>query len=371
MAKKQDKKAHRIKRLFEDTNTASRIQWERINQKGYDFAHDNQISAEEKAILEEQGMPTFTINRIIPVVEMLNFYATANRPRWQSVGAEGTDTDVAALFSDVSDYVWYNSNGESLFANVVNDCVTKSVGYMLVTVDKDADQGMGEVIIQQPEPFDIYVDHKSRDILFRDADYIMIRKILPKSHLIKQYPEKKRMILNANANETTEYSMTEKAFDEEQKDFHYKDIIKDRNSFEKEENVPIEFYEVYEKEKVAWMNIFYKIPPNEMGMKEIASNAKVQISELKEELEVILKEKENDLLEKLNAGEILKERYDLEMKKMIDQMTKQIEDARMSIQNRMQEEQSKTANKVVTEKEFNLLMKNESFSSNLIDAVKY
>ena len=371
MAKKQDKKAQRIKRLFEDTNTASRIQWERINQKGYDFAHDNQISAEEKAILEEQGMPTFTINRIIPVVEMLNFYATANRPRWQSVGAEGTDTDVAALFSDVSDYVWYNSNGESLFANVVNDCVTKSVGYMLVTVDKDADQGMGEVIIQQPEPFDIYVDHKSRDILFRDADYIMIRKILPKSHLIKQYPEKKRMILNANANETTEYSFTEKAFDEDQKDFHYKDIIKDRNSFEKEENVPIEFYEVYEKEKVAWMNIFYKIPPNEMGMKEIASTAKVQISELKEELEVILKEKENDLLEKLNAGEILKERYDLEMKKMIDQMTKQIEDARMSIQNRMQEEQSKTANKVVTEKEFNLLMKNESFSSNLIDAVKY
>ena len=88
MAKKTDKKALRVKRLFEDTNTASRIQWERINQKGYDFAHDNQISAEEKATLEDQGMPTFTINRIIPVVEMLNFYATANRPRWQAVGAD-------------------------------------------------------------------------------------------------------------------------------------------------------------------------------------------------------------------------------------------------------------------------------------------
>ena len=371
MAKRQDKKAHRIKRLFEDTNTSSRVQWERINQKGYDFAHDNQISAEEKAILEEQGMPTFTINRIIPVVEMLNFYATANRPRWQAVGADGTDTDVAAVFSDISDYVWYNSNGESLFANVINDSVTKSVGYMLVTVDKDADQGMGEVIIQQPEPFDIYVDHKSRDILFRDADYIMIRKILPKSHLIKQYPEKKRLILNAEANETHDWSYTEKAFDTDQKDFHYKDITKDRMLEEKEEDTPIEFYEVYEKEKIAWMNIFYKIPPNEIAMKNIATTARNQISELKLELEVILKEKENLLLEQLESGEILKERYELEMKKMTDKMSRQIEDARMSIQHKLREEQSKTANKVVTEKEFKLLIKNKSFEENLIDAIKF
>tara|TARA_R110002051_G_scaffold49844_1_gene97014 strand:+ start:857 stop:3163 length:2307 start_codon:yes stop_codon:yes gene_type:complete len=371
MSKKQDKKAQRIKKLFEDTNTSSRVQWERVNQKGYDFAHDNQISAEEKAILEDQGMPTFTINRIIPVVEMLNFYATANRPRWQAVGAEGTDTDVAAVFSDISDYVWYNSNGESLFANVINDAVTKSVGYMLVTVDKDADQGMGEVIIQQPEPFDIYVDHKSRDILFRDADYIMIRKVLPKSHLIKQFPEKKRLILNASTSETYDYSYTEKAFDKDQKDFHYKDITKDRMMEDKEQDSPIEFYEVYEKEKIAWMNVFYRIPPNEQAMKSIATNARHHISELKAELEVILKEKENVLLEQLEAGEILKERFELEMKKMTTQMTKQIEDARMSIQHKMQEEQSKTANKVITEKEFKLLIENKSFANTIIDAIKF
>ena len=60
---------------------------------------------------------------------------------------------------------------------------------------------------------------------------------------------------------------------------------------EKEQDVPIEFYEVYEKEKIAWMNIFYKIPPDEQQMKNIVSSAKSQISQLKEELEVILKEK--------------------------------------------------------------------------------
>ena len=98
MAKRKDKTADKIKQLFEYSKTDNRVQWEYINQKGCDFANDNQLSYDEKVALEEQGMPTFTINRIIPVVEMLNYYATANKPRWQAVGVDGSDTDVAAVF---------------------------------------------------------------------------------------------------------------------------------------------------------------------------------------------------------------------------------------------------------------------------------
>ena len=43
---------------------------------------------EEKDALEESGMPTFTINRITPVIEMMKYFVTANNPRWQAVGAE-------------------------------------------------------------------------------------------------------------------------------------------------------------------------------------------------------------------------------------------------------------------------------------------
>ena len=72
------KKADSVRQLFNLANNWTRKQWEITNQKGYDFSHDEQISKEEKDALEAQGMPTFTINRILPVVEMLNFYATAN-----------------------------------------------------------------------------------------------------------------------------------------------------------------------------------------------------------------------------------------------------------------------------------------------------
>ena len=74
---KNDKTVEKVRRIYEYSRNENRIQWEYINQKGFDFANDNQLSQEEKIALEEQGMPTFTINRIIPVIEMLNFYATA------------------------------------------------------------------------------------------------------------------------------------------------------------------------------------------------------------------------------------------------------------------------------------------------------
>ena len=163
MAKRTDKKAEKVKQLYDSLYNSFREKWETTNQQGYDFYLDNQLSAKEKEALEETGMPTFTINRVIPVVEMLNYYATASSPRWQAVGAEGSDSGIAAVFSDIADYIWNKSNGQALYSNVINDAITKSVGYLLVTVDPNADQGMGEVVIQQPEPFDIYVDPKSRD----------------------------------------------------------------------------------------------------------------------------------------------------------------------------------------------------------------
>ena len=123
---KQNKRVGEIRALYNMSNNWTRKQWENINQKGYEFAHDEQLTHDEKTILEDQGMPTFTINRILPVVEMLNFYATANNPRWQAIGTEGSDSDVATVFSDMADYVWYQSSGQSLLSNAINDSVSKS-----------------------------------------------------------------------------------------------------------------------------------------------------------------------------------------------------------------------------------------------------
>jgi hypothetical protein len=368
-----DKKAQRIHKLFESANSASRSQWEYINQKGFDFSNDNQLSEDERIALQEQGMPDFTINRIIPVVEMLNYYATANQPRWQAVGVEGSDSDVAAVFSELADYIWYISDGPTIYANAINDAVTKSLGFMLITVDKDADRGMGEVVIKQPDPFDIYIDPKARDVLFKDAGFMMIRKILPRNHVKKLFPDFSRKISTAASLNDNIYSYSEKSLGKYRKDFAPKDIT-DAESIDPEtgdwEDM-LELFEVYEKKKEKFMNVFIRVEPNQKQQKQIQAQATEQIKQMKRELEVQLLEQEKQLSEAVQAGEMLQERFDLEMQKAKVAAEQQIQQAHKQMIEEMMTQATHTDNITMSEKDFKQQMKDTKFKEAVKEAVPF
>lgn len=401
MAKRKDKTADRVRNLFETAEAGYRQQWEFINQKGFDFANDNQITAEEKSELEAYGMPTFTINRITPVVEMLNFYATSNTPRWQAVGAEGSDVDVAAVFSDIADYIWYQSDGGSLFSNAINDAITKSTGYFMISVDPDMDRGLGDVIIEQPDPFDVYVDPKSRDLLFRDASYIIVKKVLPRGHLKQKFPDHSRKIHNAAAQNEYEHNYSEKAYDETQHDFTYKDIIGGntggtsgpsfsgadasdaavihtagtsmRNSIQANEHdeTLLEYIECYEKIKLPYVNVFYRVPPDEEQLKQVQQQIQMEMQEKQAEMMLELKEQDIKMREALEAGDMLPERYEFEIKKAQELMQQQLESLRQQRTSQVQAEVSKIENKILGEKEFKIFMENETFAKMLVDAIQF
>ena len=104
MARKTQKtKAGKNKQLWDRANTSYRSKWQSISQKGYDFYLDEQLTKEEKEVLQESGMPTFTINRVTPIVEIMKYFVTANNPRWKAVGVTGDDTDIAQVHSDIAD----------------------------------------------------------------------------------------------------------------------------------------------------------------------------------------------------------------------------------------------------------------------------
>ena len=368
---KTNKTVTKIQELFNASRTQNRVQWEYVNQKGYDFANDNQLSAEEKSSLEEQGMPTFTINRIIPVVEMLNFYATAKSPRWQAVGAEGSDVDVAAVFSDVADYVWYTSNGDVLFSNSINDAITKSVGYMLVTVDPNADRGMGEVVIQQPDPFDIFVDEKSRDSLFRDAAHILVRKVLPKSHLIQQFPDSKRKIMNAASVNNSYENYSEKSTDLDQKDFHYKGMDGSNYLRDEKKDELVEFIECYEKVMIDYVNMFYKVPPSPKAQKQIAQQASEELEIMRAETEVGLLEMAQKLQTAVEKGEMLPERMQLEIEKRKREISQQLEAFEIEIKNKLQAQAEVIENKVISKKEYEVFLEDKRFQERITDAIPF
>jgi len=373
MAKKRDKKADRVRQIFNRVNTASRQEWEYVNQKGFDFSNDNQLTEKERSALAEQGMPTFTINRIAPVVEMLNFYATANTPRWQAIGAEGSDSDVAALFSDMADYIWYSSDGGTQYGNAINDAITKSIGWMMVTVNKDADNGMGEIELVQPEPFDIYVDPKARDILFRDAAFMLTRKIMPKAHLKSLFPQYARKISAAGTDEGGENNFSEKSIGGIRKDFGYKDIsgAEAIDPQDAEADELIEYFELYEKIKVSYMNVFYQVPPDPKTMRMITEQVDTRLAELKAEMDVRALEQVTELGKQLEQGQILEERYKLEVYNIEKQNEQALAQAKQEMQNKLAAEQSKIENRVMAEKEFNVLMEEELFAKNVVDTIQF
>jgi|TARA_B100000315_G_scaffold127106_1_gene116918 hypothetical protein len=371
MAKK--KKADQIRELYNLSNNWTRSQWQYVNQKGYEFAHDEQLSHSEKTSLQDQGMPTFTINRILPVVEMLNFYATANSPRWQAIGIEGSDSDVAAVFSDLSDYIWHLSDGTALYSNAINDAICKSIGYILVTVDTDRDNGMGEVIIQQPEPFDIYVDPKSRDMMFRDASFVLIRKVLPKSHVIKLFPQYKRKIGKASSLDG-DHSYSERAIaDSEQKLFLRDDSTVEDVGIDStgEQEPTLELFELYEKIKISYANVFYRIPPDEKQLQAIQQQVQVKMKEMAAEMEVELLEQQKQMQQAVQEGKMIPERYELEMQKAQEMMGQQLQSAEQEYMSQLQAEASRIENKIISEKEYKILLKDETFQKSVVDSVQF
>ena len=372
MAKK--KAADKVREIYKLANNPVRTQWEYANQRGYEFAHDEQLSNGEKASLESQGMPTFTINRISPVVEMLNFYATANNPRWQAIGVEGSDIDVATVFSDLADYIWSNSNGDTLYSNAVNDCITKSIGYIQVAVDANQDNGMGEVVIHQPEPFDVFVDPKSRDLLFKDAAFVLVRKVLPKNHLKSLFPDMKAKISKAGTNEGSNSSLTSRALgDRDQKLFMREDPTGDSYGIDREGEVDqlIEFFELYEKVKTSFINVFYKIPPTEEELAQIKEQHQVQMQEMQQEMQVQLLEQQKQMEEAVAKGEMLPDRYKLEMEKAQKLMQSQLEGFSQELMSKLQAANSRIESTVVPEKDFKIMQKDKSFAENIVDSVQF
>jgi len=369
MARVTNKKRAQVnKQLWERANNSHRQRWQTLSQKGFDFYLNEQLSKREIDSLEEAGMPTFTINRVTPIVEIMKYFVTANNPRWKAVGATGDDVDTAQVHSDIADYCWYLSNGKSLYSQIVLDSLTKGIGYFLVDVDKDADRGMGEVNFSRIDPYDVYVDPASRDFLFRDATFVMIRKNLSRSSLINMLPEHEAKIKRvAKSTDVVSYSQrdTEESFS-----IQPEDITMGVNLDAEDDDV-IPYYETYSKKKFAYRNVFIRVTPPPAELAVIKEQVEEKISDFQKEIEVGLKEKELQLQQAVEAGEIIPDRAQLEMEKAQKMAAQAIEEQRMQLMSEAQDAATIVKQRVMSEKDYQILISSNEAKNNVVDAIKF
>jgi len=361
-------KAQINKQLWDRANNSHRQRWQTLSQKGYDFYLNEQLSKDEKDQLEESGMPTFTINRVTPIIEIMKYFVTANNPKWKAVGATGDDVDVAQVHSDIADYCWYLSNGKSLYSQIALDALTKGVGYFLVDVDKDADRGMGEVRFSRLDPYDVYVDPASRDFLFRDANFIQVRKNISRSRLINMLPEFAAKIKKVSkSTDVVSYSQRDTDLGES---IQPEDITMGI-SLEAEDEDIIPYYETYHKKKFEYYNVYIKMELTPAEMDNIKEAVQKQLSDFQQEIEVGLIEKQMQIEQAVQAGEIIPERAQLEIKKSQEMAAQAIREKEMQLMSEAQDAATVINQQIMSAADFRTLQKTPQAKKQIVDAIKF
>jgi hypothetical protein len=362
-------KADINKHLFQKANNYFRKKWFTDSQKSMDFFLNEQLSAEELEDLREGGMPDFIINRITPAIEIMKYFVTANNPKWQAVGVEGSDSDIAHIHSMIAEYCWHLSSGKSLFSTVIQDALVKGLGFFRIDVDPNADNGVGEVKFDSIDPYDVYVDPVSRDFLFRDASYIIVQKNISKTSLVRLLPQYKRKIVRATG--STESKQYSKRDIHEAENVLPGDVENEAWTLEGEQDEILDFYEVYSKEKVAFVNIWRKEPPSKEELKKIEEQATIEVEKLIQELNVQLQEKQVELNALVEEGEILPERMQLELQKFQEEMAAKIEETKAMMQAELIRQQTRTIQETLKKENFEKLLDSDVYAKSIVDVIEF
>jgi len=189
---------------------------------------------------------------------------------------------------------------------------------------------------------------------------------------MKLFPEYKTKIKNASGSEASDFGFSEKSRAAHLKDFGAKDISDgEALTSDGELDELIEFFEMYEKVKVSYMNVFYQIPPEPEQLKAIQQQVAVRLQEMAAEIEVEMAEQEAEMAKAVEAGEMLPERYELEMKKAQDMAQQQLQTAEQQLMSEAQAEVTKIDNIIITEKDFKERMKDPEFKELVVDVLQF
>ena len=361
-------KAQVNKQIWDKVNNSHRHRWQSVSQKGYDFYLNEQLTKEELTMLEESGMPTFTINRITPIIEIMKYFVTANDPKWKAVGVTGDDTDIAQVHADIADYCWYLSNGKSLYSQIALDSLTKGVGYFLIDIDKDADRGMGEVRFNRINPYDVYVDPSSQDFLYRDANFIQIRKNISRSRLINLFPEYETKIKKVTrGTDVVSYSQRDASFTDT---IQREDITFGINA-ESEDDDIVAYYETYSKKKFKYYNVYIRVQPSPAQLELLQEGIQEALQSFQQEIEVQLIEKQMQIEQQIKEGEVIPERAKLMIENSQKMAAQAIKEKEMELMSEAQEQATIIKQQVMSNADYNVLKNSEEANKNIIDSIEF
>jgi hypothetical protein len=246
----------------------SRAQWAKQATEDNEFRNGLQWKDEHVKRLRERAQEPVVVNVVHSAVEQAKAMLTTNKPRFQSTGREGSDTETGRIFSDIMAWIWDNSNGNTVLKQVVDDYYVKGMGVMYSYYDPNADFGKGEVLLKSVNPHDLYIDPASKDPFCQDSAHLIIAKKHMRSQLLLEYPDYAEIIARAvQTNYITPETKTRFGLHDEQTTSA---VGNDRR--QADEDIELEVIERYTKVKVPLIRAYNTIDNEEKIMTSEESN---------------------------------------------------------------------------------------------------
>ena len=187
MEKSKDVK--KSEQIFENYKTSSRATYARNAVEDRAFIASVQWDSEDAQALDAANQPVLSINEVTPAREQVVSQLTRNSPRWASYGKERSDVSVAAKVSDLMEYIWYISDGDTNNMQATEDFIDVGMWCMMVYVDPNADNGKGEIKITALDPLEVYIDPHSKRLDTEDAAHKLIVKRVTKEYIENIFPD--------------------------------------------------------------------------------------------------------------------------------------------------------------------------------------
>lgn len=157
--------------------------------KDNEYYHNAQFTQEQVDKLAFRAQAAVPINVIKPAVEQAVGMLTTRSPRFHATAREDSDVKTARVISNLLTYIWDISGGNSHLKRAVRDYYVKGRGVLLARVDPNGDYGRGEIKIESADPFQVYPDPNSQDVLWRDAANIIVRYVMTAERIEQIWPD--------------------------------------------------------------------------------------------------------------------------------------------------------------------------------------
>ncbi|MBQ4403854.1 MAG: hypothetical protein II857_05530, partial [Selenomonadaceae bacterium] len=170
--------------------------WREEAKEDFEFTAGKQWTDEEIKQFQKDGRPAITINRILPLINILSGYQRLNRYDIDFLGRTADDVELCQVRRGMTKYIMDRCDYDAVESQVFVESGIGGLGWFGVRYKWDSEIQDGEAVIERLDPFGIYVDPEAHELDFSDAKFLIRAKWVAKDELKQVYPEQAEAIEN-------------------------------------------------------------------------------------------------------------------------------------------------------------------------------